>query len=87
MKDAENALKEEDAEILKSVHEKTINNQKYQAFQAKSTNEDDGTAYLEQFACLYKGNLYVFSIACSERFYSESAQAEIKDIIESITFE
>lgn len=86
MRNAENGLKQEKAIVLKSVYEKTINNLKFQAFNVKSTT-DEGTAYMEQLACLYNGNAYVFSIACSEIFYSESTQAEINNIINSIKFE
>lgn len=86
MKESENSLKEEGAVILETVHEKTINNQKYQAFRARAT-DDEEAAFLEQYACIYKGSVYVFNIVCSEIMYSESAKAEISDIIGSIRFE
>lgn len=86
MKSAETELKQEDAVILKPVHEKVINNQKYQAFQAKAI-EDEEYVYLEEFACTYKGYVYIFFVSCSEIMYSESAQEEISNIIESIKFE
>lgn len=86
MKDFESALKEEGAVVLESVHEKTINKQQYQTFRVKAENNDE-KAYLEQYACIYKGSVYSFTTVCSEIMYSKSAQTEISDIIESIRFE
>ncbi len=86
MKSAENDLKEEGAVVLNTVHEKTIHNRAYQTFKVKTT-DDDETVYIEQFACIYKGQIYVFMTGCSEIVYSESTQAEISDIIGSIKFE
>lgn len=85
-KDIEKGFKEEGATIINPVYEKTINNQKYQCLKVKVT-QDDETAYVEQYACIYKGSIYLFSVTCSDLLYSKSTQEEIKNIIESIKFE
>jgi len=86
MKNVETEMKSSGSEITKATHEKTINNKKYQVFQAKST-EENTVVYAQQYACIDKGYIYIFTTTCDELSYSESAQAEISEIINSIVFE
>ncbi len=86
MKESETGMKNEGADILKSVYEKAVNNHSFQTFQAKYTEEEQ-SFYYEQYACLYKGTVYGIIISCSELTYSEDARMEISGIIDSIKFE
>ena len=87
MKNTENMMKSDGADVLKPVYERNINGQKYQAFKVKAIDDEENVYYSEQFACLHKGYGYIFVITCSEIMYSEHAKAEIDKIISSIKFE
>lgn len=86
MKTVESAVKDEGGVILKTLHDETINNKKFQAFRAK-TDEEGKTAYSTVYACLHNGSAYIITIICSETMYSKATQAEINSILESIKFE
>lgn len=86
MKESERALESEGATILKTLYDVKIDNKKFYAFSARVTNEE-GVAYLEEYACSYNNYIYLFTISCSEISYSQSTRNEIIDIINSIDFE
>ena len=86
MQQTADRMKEEGSTMMNPVHQKVIDEQKCFAFKEK-TPGDEGMTYTEHLACYYKGNVYLFSVGCSELMHSESTKAEIKKIIEGITFE
>lgn len=86
VKDVQEQLRANGAVIVNALSEKTINGQKFQTYRAKTT-EDDETSYIEEYACIYKGSVYVITALCSEMMYSQHAQEEIKEVMASIKFE
>lgn len=81
-----NTTSDGDSDVLKSTYQTTINGQKYYAFLV-SSESDEGMAYMEQYATLYKGYVYVVGVVCPELSYSESTKDEIEKIVKSITLE
>lgn len=85
MMDSADKMKEEGSTMMNPVYQKVIDEQKFFAFKEKTPN-DETVVYTEHLVCHYKDNLYVISIGCSEFVHSTGTKAEIKKIIEGMTF-
>lgn len=86
IKTVESEAKAQGSEIVSSVKEVTIGNNKFYTFTLKLENDDGSVTYVEEYLTAKSGTAYMFAAYYQGRGYSRFAREEVEEILRTVSF-